>query len=139
MIQFYFLSIFCNIVAGYVLISNKSKKEQDADNNAIGAALSTNKDTLHLILGILSIITGLFKLLSAVQGDVPVIGDLIPALFGFAAGFTLVFEYYRTIATVDADKYDALELFLAHNKRRIGFLAIGSGILHFLFPQALLI
>jgi hypothetical protein len=142
MIQFYFLSIFFNAAAGYMLIRDNNKKEQPPmeDHGTEGAQhWSTQNDTLRLILGILSVITGLFKLLSAVQGDVPVIGDLIPALFGFATGFILIFEYHKKTAVIDLDKHILLELFLVQNKRRIGFLAIGSAILHFLFPQALLI
>jgi uncharacterized membrane-anchored protein len=139
MIQFYFLSIFCNAAAGYILFSSNSKENQNAMDNTIGAMLSMNKDTLCLILGILSIITGFFKLLSAVQGDIPVIGDLFPALLGVAVGFILVFEYYRKRATIKSNTYGILAVFIDHNKKWIGFLAIMSAILHFLFPQALLI
>lgn len=139
MIQFYFLSIFCNAMAGYILFSSKSGEDQNAgDNQGIGVTLSTNKDTLLLILGILSITTGFFKLLSAVQGDIPVIGDLFPALSGVAVGFILVFEYYQKKTTIDSN-YAVLTVFIEHNKKWIGVLAMVSAILHFLFPQALLI
>ncbi|MDR0629159.1 MAG: hypothetical protein LBG24_05910 [Treponema sp.] len=99
-------------------------------------------DTLRLILGIVSIITGLFKLLSAVQGDIPVIGDLIPALSGFASGSTLVLAYYRartSFPQTSSPEITALERILDTHKRQIGFLALGTAVLHFLFPQALLI
>lgn len=125
-----------------MLIRDKPKNkpmgidDQDADT---AQALSAKPDTLRLVLGILAAITGLFKLLSVVQGDVPVIGDLIPALCGFAAGFVLIFEYYRQTAPAEADSHVLLNLFLDQNKRRIGFLALGSAGLHFLFPQALFI
>jgi uncharacterized membrane-anchored protein len=127
-------------VAGYILFSSNSKEDQNAmDNHTLEAMLSTNKDTLYLILGILSIITGFFKLLSAVQGDIPVIGDLFPALFGAAVGFILVFEYYRKKTTIKSNTYEILAVCIDHNKKWIGLLAIMSAVLHFLFPQALLI
>ncbi|MHB9292541.1 hypothetical protein Holit_01642 [Hollandina sp. SP2] len=139
MIQFYFLSIFCNAVAGYTLIC---RKEPDAptQGNTINGTL--DHDTLRLILGIVSIITGLFKLLSAVQGDVPVIGDLIPALSGFISGSMLVLAYYRTrtsLPQTGSPGITDLERILVTHKRQIGFLALGTAALHFLFPQALLI
>ncbi|MDR2483814.1 MAG: hypothetical protein LBD55_00270 [Treponema sp.] len=137
MIQFYFLSVLCNALAGYMLISTDEK-------SGIGAMeahlkISPGDDTFRLVLGIVAIITGFFKLLSVIQGDIPVVGDLIPAVFGFASGSILVFAYYRKTSTIDSDTHTLLELFLAYHKKRIGFLAIGAAILHFLFPQALLI
>lgn len=139
MIQFYFLSIFCNAVAGYMLIH---KKEPGTQKNDITYVV--DHDTLRLILGIMSITTGLFKLLSAVQGDVPVIGDLIPALVGFTSGSALVFEYYRARSNLPQTSMDSpvpttMERLFVMHKKQIGFLALGTAVLHFLFPQALLI
>jgi hypothetical protein len=138
MIQFYFLSIFCNAVAGYMLLC-REEPDTPTQGNAINGGLEP--DTLRLILGIVSIITGLFKLLSAVQGDVPVIGDLLPALSGFASGALLVFAYYRarTNLKTGSPEITGLERILGTYKRQIGFLALGTAVLHFLFPQALLI
>jgi hypothetical protein len=139
MIQFYFLSILCNAVTGYMLIC-REEPDTSTPGNAINGAL--DHDTFRLLLGILSIITGLFKLLSAVQGDVPVIGDLIPALSGFASGSLLVLAYYRTrrsFSQTGSPEMMGLERILGTHKRQIGFFALGTAVLHFLFPQALLI
>ncbi|MDR1986636.1 MAG: hypothetical protein LBP88_06655 [Treponema sp.] len=142
MIQFYFLSIFCNAAAGYTLICRKEPDTRTQGNTIKGAFFPWEHDTLRLILGIVSIITGLFKLLSAVQGDVPVVGDLIPALSGFASGSMLVLAYYRThtsLPETGSPGITDLERILVTHKRQIGFLALGTAALHFLFPQALLI
>jgi uncharacterized membrane-anchored protein len=120
------------------------KKEPDTSTQKNDINYVVEHDTLRLILGIVSIITGLFKLLSVVQGDVPVIGDLIPALSGFASGSALVFEYYRARSSLPQTSMDApvpttMERIFVMHKKQIGFLALGTAVLHFLFPQALLI
>jgi uncharacterized membrane-anchored protein len=136
MIQFYFLSILFNAVAGYILSIDRKEDEGSLDT---GLKFSFRNDTFRLVLGILTMVVGLLKLLSSTQGDIPVIGDLIPAVVGFGAGFTLIFEYYNSRSALNTEKTDKLALFLEHNKKWIGFIAIASAALHFLFPSVLLL
>ncbi|MDR3170243.1 MAG: hypothetical protein LBU17_01300 [Treponema sp.] len=124
MVQIYFMSILFNGVAAYILIRDP------------GAFYN---DTNRLVIGVLTMVTGLLKLLSAVEGDVPVLGDMFPASAGLAAGFMLIFEYYRKKSTMDSETARKIEGFLNFNKKWIGFLVLGSAALHFLFPQALLL
>jgi uncharacterized membrane-anchored protein len=138
MIQFYFLSILFNAVSGYVLgIEQKEDSSLAAGSLETGLRFSFRNDTFRLILGVLTMITGLLKLLSASQGDVPVVGDLVPAVVGFGAGFTLLFEYYDKKSTLNSEKTEKLGRFLDHNKKWIGFIALASAALHFLFPSVL--
>ena len=51
--------------------------------------------TLQLVVGILSFLTGLMKLLSPIQYDIAIIGDLVPALAGIAAGAVLLLDWYQ--------------------------------------------
>lgn len=134
MIQFYFLSIIFNAAAGYCLITGG-----DDGNAAMETSLlsSIQNETFRLILGILAGVTGLLKLLSSVQGDIPVVGDLLPALVGFLTGFILLFEYYRSRAAITSELSEKIEGLLGKNKRWIGFLALASAGLHFLFPTVL--
>ncbi|MDR1597252.1 MAG: hypothetical protein LBR99_06065 [Treponema sp.] len=134
MIQFYFLSILLNGLLGYILITNPGDEDTSLDT---GFRFSLKNETCRLILGILTIVIGFLKVLSAVQGDVPVIGDLVPALAGFLAGFVLVFEYYRSRSTLEPEHTEKIEHLLMHNKKWIGFLALVSAGLHFLFPSVL--
>jgi uncharacterized membrane-anchored protein len=134
MIQFYFLSIFFNAVSGYVLAMESQKEDSVVE---AGSQFSLDNETIRLILGILTLVSGLLKLLSAIQGDIPVIGDLLPAVFGLLAGFILVFDYYRTKASVESEKSALIERILIKNKRWIGFVTIASAVLHFLFPSVL--
>ncbi|MDR2740234.1 MAG: hypothetical protein LBB68_10455 [Treponema sp.] len=134
MIQFYFLSILLNGLSGYVLITDSDDGDAGLDT---GFRLSFKNETCRLILGILTIVIGFLKILSVVQGDVPVIGDLIPALAGFLAGFALVFEYYRSRSTLEPEHTEKIETLLVHNKKWIGLLALVAAGLHFLFPSVL--
>jgi hypothetical protein len=136
MIQFYLLSILCNAAAGYLLIREDDPKDSFIES---GFRFSPDNETFRLILGIMTILTGLLKLLSAVQGDLPVIGDLVPALTGFAAGGTLILEYYQNRSLVDSGAAEKPGGALIKNKRLIGFVSLTAAALHFLFPSVLLL
>ncbi|MDR1618980.1 MAG: hypothetical protein LBS06_08070, partial [Treponema sp.] len=100
MIQFYFLSILFNLVSGYLLVTDRPEAEESVESSL---KFPVNSGTLKLILGILTALTGLLKLLSSVEGDVPVAGDLLPALTGMVAGVVLVFSYYREQSTLETE------------------------------------
>jgi hypothetical protein len=134
MIQFYFLSILFNALAGYALAKNTG---DDAVNLDTGFRFSLNNETCRFILGAATILTGLLKILSSVQGDVPVIGDIVPALAGFLAGFVLVFEYYRSHSTIEPEHTEKIEQVLIHNKKWVGFFALTAAVLHFFLPSVL--
>ncbi|MDR0760614.1 MAG: hypothetical protein LBF74_11000 [Treponema sp.] len=134
MIQFYFLSILFNGLTGYIL---SIEQKEDEDSLEGGIKLSFRNGTFRLVLGVLTIVTGLLKLLSSTRGDIPVIGDIVPAIVGLGAGFILIFEYYNTRSALNTEKSEKLALFLEHNKRWMGFIALASAALHFLFPSVL--
>jgi hypothetical protein len=80
------------------------------------------------------------KILSVVEGDVPVIGDLFPSLTGLLAGFVLIFEYYRGRISVEiTDRVEKVDRLLVANKKIIGGAALVASVLHFLFPRVLLL
>jgi hypothetical protein len=132
MIQFYFLSILLNGLTGYILGFTGDEPEGTA---ASVPGFSLNNNTFRLVLGILITLTGLLKLLSPM--DIPIIGDLLPALLALAAGFVLFFGYYRDRSTVDSEKIAGLEESIRRYKKWLGFALLASAGLHFLFPQAL--
>lgn len=135
MLQFYFLSVLLNALAGYILIS-----EDDVGVLEFKSSFSLKDETLRLVTGILSVVTGLLKILSPVEGDVPVVGDLVPAITGFLAGFVLIFEYYRGRTSLEITaNVDRIDRILVSNKKIIGVAAIIAAGLHFLFPKVLLL
>jgi hypothetical protein len=131
MMQIYFLSIFFNILAGYTLIA-----EDDKNAPEIKIGFSFKDETVKLILGILAMAAGVLKLLSPAEGGLILLGDLFPALTGFAAGFILSFEYYQKRKTIsDAiEKKASFVEFLLQNRKIAGIAAIATAILHFIFP-----
>ncbi|MCL2208631.1 MAG: hypothetical protein FWC19_01050 [Treponema sp.] len=134
MIQLYFLSIICNTLAGYILF---------ADDNGIvddKVKISINNPTFQLILGIVSIATGILKILSPSIGGFPIIGDLVPATAGIVSGFMLIFGIYRKNNSSDLvtkGSLDALAVSLLKYNKPIGIGLFFTAILHFLFPAAL--
>jgi hypothetical protein len=134
MIQFYFLSILLNGLSGYALTRNT---DDDAIVLDAGFRFSLYNETCRLILGAATILMGLLKILSSLRGDVPVIGDIIPALASFLAGFILVFEYYRSRSTLEPEHTEKIEQVLIHNKKWVGYFAMAAAVLHFFLPSVL--
>jgi len=135
MLQFYFLSVLLNALAGYILFTGDEKGVLEFKGN-----LSLKDETVRFVIGILTALTGLLKLLSPVKGDVPVIGDLVPAIMGFLCGFALIFEYYRNRSSVEVtDRTERIDRILVSNKKIIGIAGIVAAILHFIFADVMLL
>jgi len=135
MLQFYFLSVFLNVLAGYILFFWDDGIHSEGKNDFF-----PKNDTFLLIVGILSAFTGLIKLISPIGGKLPVIGDLIPSAVGLLCGFVLLFGYYRRRTSIsDTEQTEKIEGMLAGNKRMLGTLAFITAVLHFLFPRVPLI
>jgi hypothetical protein len=134
MLQFYFLSVLCNALTGFVLFKN-----EDPEPDEPRFRLSVRNGVFRLVLGLLTCLTAILKILSAVPGDFRIIGDLVPALLGFFAGFILVFSYYRSHSDLESEKSDQFASFFEKNQRWIGIVALSSALLHFLFPTVTLL
>jgi len=135
MIQFYFLSILLNALAGYILFTGDDGNVLEFKND-----FSMKDETFKLVVGILTAVTGLLKLLSPVEGDVPVVGDLVPAIAGLLAGFLLIFGYYQNRSTMEPSEHaEKIDRILMKNRKIIGVLALIAAVLHFLFPKVLLL
>jgi hypothetical protein len=134
MIQFYFLSILLNGLSGYALTRSAGDDPLVMDT---GFRFSLYNETCRFVLGAATIVMGLLKILSSVQGDVPVVGDIIPALAGFLSGFVLVFEYYRNRSTLEPEHTEKIEQVLIHNKKWVGYFALVAAVLHFFLPSVL--
>jgi hypothetical protein len=150
MIQLYFLSVFFNGLAGYLLVSDSNDPAWDNKEFDDTGTFSLHNETFRLILGILTAITGLLVLLSPytvliikdgipISRGIPVIGDLVPSLVGIAAGFSLIWSFYRNRSTLSGGKLEQLGETFLKNKKLLGIAVLAVAGLHFLFPQALLL
>lgn len=122
MLQFYFLSILFNLLAGFVLINS--------EKNYLDVKL-LNEKKFRLVLGILSGLAGVIKLFVVVRTDIIILGDLLPAIAGIAGGIALLIHE-------DNEKLPdwAKKVFVA-NKYLVGICCMSIAIVHFVFPGAL--
>ena len=131
MVQLYFLSILLNLLGGFGLASETMVER--ISGFRIFSDFFEGKTTLKLTVGILSFIVGVLKLLSSM--DVPVAGDLLPALANIAVGITLTLDYYKDRSEVGPS--ERLNDFFARNSSILGIVAVVIGILHFFIPRVL--
>ena len=134
MIQLYFLSIVCNSLSGYILFSGGEDGTAEKQLNLLDNPL------FHLILGIVSVVTGILKLLSPSMDKILILGDLIPSAAGIIAGFMLIFGIYRnntSSASPSEGSLDQYGINLMRFRKPIGLALIAVALIHFLFPQAL--
>ena len=133
MLQFYFLSVLLNAAAGYLLFF-----DSDSDLREFKCGFSVTEEKFRLTIGILSLLTGFFKILSPV--DIPVIGDFIPAVAGLLCGFILLIQYYRSRPTTsEPEDREKINKFLTGNRKLIAAAAMLAAALHFIFPGVLLL
>ncbi len=138
MLQFYFLSILLNCVAGFILISNKTPQ---TENESLETKIPDlfKDQTFKLVIGIMTCFTALIKLLTSFPGAVPILGDLIPSIAGFLGGIAILLDYYITHSPSEVKLNQKLETIFIANKKYIGILCILSALLHFLFPKVILL
>jgi len=136
MIQLYFLSIVLNGLTGLLLVFGDAI---EGDSTSNGFKLFLSSWGLRLVLGILAAITGILKLLSPIMNKIPILGDILPALAGLAAGFVLIFGFYRENSTRNDTEgtLDRIGDAFLHYKKAVGITLLVVAVLHFLFPTAL--
>jgi hypothetical protein len=140
MLQFYFLSVALNICSGFVLYSAKMETKSADSAGVLAALVNLSADaTLRMLFGTLSVLTGFFKLLSVAPGDVPIIGDLVPAIIGIVIGLTLLLDIYRVKPAARSRIPEGLEKIILKYKPVLGLSGIAVGLIHFLFPSVLLV
>jgi len=139
MIQLYFLSILCNGLSGYLLFAGSENANLNEGETVEKSRFSNN--TIHLVLGILSAVVGFLKLLSPNADNILILGDLLPAAGGVAAGFLLIFGIYRQssleISQDQGSSFDKLGVSFLRFRKSIGLGLLAIALLHFLFPQTL--
>jgi hypothetical protein len=136
MIQIYFFSILFNGAAGFLLFSD-TEDTKETDILKIDEFSFLRSPTVRITLGILASITGILKILAPSPGNIPVLGDILPALAGIFSGFILLFEFF-TRSSSGASVPSSLQTVL-RMKKRIGIGVMIIAALHLIFPGALLL
>jgi hypothetical protein len=132
MLQFYFLSIFANILASLTLMSDYLAEKFEAFLPFKELFARKNVKTT---IGIAAFVVGFLKLLLPVQ--TVVVGDLLPALAGLAMGAGLILGILRERANVSAETVDNLEKTVMTYRVPLGIAGLVISALHFLLPRAL--
>lgn len=135
MLQFYFLSILTNAVTGCILFF--TDENDDSKAGAFYQVLKNEK--FSLVMGVVTFVTGFFKLLTVVPGDVPVVGDLIPAVCGLLGGFALLYYYYSSKSEKGLTSPKFLQKIILEGKKYLGLVCMIAAGLHFIFPAVLFI
>ena len=136
MVQFYFLSIFVNFIGGLLLASetiNKQFTKLDSLQELFKAP------TYLLTFSIVSGVTGVFKIISVYSGDVPVIGDLIPAVLSILISFYLFCSYQTEKNGVVPGFLEKINSLIVKYKSILGIVSITVSLLHFFFPGVIFI
>ena len=151
MLQFYFLSILLNIVAGLVFIyagkgngdetslvlSDSDDFNPETDDLNFDAEASSSEKKSSKKENLKNALTGLMKLLSPIQYDVAVVGDLIPALAGLAAGAVLLLDWYQERSEVELPLPEMIQNIYTGGRKYLGIFCIIAAVLHFIFPLVL--
>jgi len=135
MYQIYLLSVLTNVLAG-VALSVGGMDEKLHLSSVFNRELMQN-DGFRLGLGIVTFVVGFFKLLSVSEGDVPVVGDILPAISGLVLGMILLLQYYRGRSNVSSPFVDTIDNIFGKNSAVFGTVGILIGILHFLLHRVL--
>lgn len=149
MAQFYFLSILLNIIAGLILVygvnladREDSPDEIEDDGSSFKKSINDfgiNSASFRLIVGVLCVFTAIMKILSVFRNDIPVVGDLVPALAGFLAAASILLEYFVSSASEDGVVSDQAQKFFIDSRKYIGYFCFVAAVLHFIFPQVILL
>ena len=114
MIQFYLLAVIMNILGG-IFMAAPMLQEKVPVLQSLQEALKINIAS-RIILIILSLVVGIFKLLSVTRGDVAVVGDLLPAIGLLVMAVVFFLDYYTEQSEVRSSFIESLQKIFIRNK-----------------------
>jgi hypothetical protein len=131
MLQFYFLSITSNFIAGMVLSSDWLAKRLGAIAS-LTAGLSSRR--AKLICGLAVLLVGFGTLFVPAEGPL-VIGDLFPSMVGMAMGIALLFEVFKQDALFPNETVERADRVPVGYRTTLGVLGLAAAVLHFFLPE----
>lgn len=134
MMQFYFLSVLINCIAGLAMLFAQTEDEK------YKFFYFVKNPKFKLITGLLSCIISLITLFGSYEGSWIILGDLIPSLTGLLAGFTLLYSFYLDKKTLETEeKEKKFQNFFMSNQKYFGVTCLVAALLHFLFPKVIIL
>ncbi len=168
MLQFYFLSVLLNIIAGLILVyasdftkgtslsaggdgsddldfsadSSEDAESQTASGEGVKIFADgsfMNDRLFRLVVGVLGLLAGVLIIISPIQNDTPVVGDLVPALANILGSLALLLEFYANKLSTDINLPFFLQGVFVTGRRYLGVFCIIAGLMHFIFPRIMLL
>jgi len=131
MLQVYFLLVVSNIVVGLMLGASFFR---DRFSSEFFTAIQNR--SVQKSFGLIAVLIGFFGLIAVLPDDLPILGNLLPALSSIIVGLAL-FIGEPSDEIVLPPWAELAHQFIYHNNGIISIIAIVFGILHFIFPTAL--
>jgi hypothetical protein len=134
MLQFYFLSVIANFLAGAAL-SAEWFSRMIPGMAGLGTAFSGRKG--RMAIGLSAIFVGVGTLFVPVNPPWP-LGDIFPSLAGMIMGVALLYEVFKQDAVFPAErgeKNDRVERLPVAYRTALGILGLAAAILHFFLPE----
>lgn len=135
MYQIYLLSVVTNLLAGAV--ASFEGLDEKLHISAVLNRELLDRAGFRLGLGIVTVVVGFLKFLTVSEGDVPVVGDLLPALAGISLGMILLLQYYKGRSDVTSPTVDKVDNVLGKNANVFGMAGVAVAVIHFLFHRVL--
>ena len=135
MVQFYFLAVCLNLVGGFVLAAPYFQERFPG----VLSFRETIYDKTAFRIGLISslLLIGILKIISVFNGDIIIVGDLLPVLMLLISGFTLLIEYISENNEAEKGFIKKMDSIFVKHSSIVGVAAIVSGALHFIFPGVL--
>lgn len=135
MLQIYFLTVLTNIVAG-LTISSKFLSTKIEGFQIFSDKMENRM--YRVILGSITLLTGLFALLNHSEASMAILGDLVPAVTAMAMGLIIIIYYFFSSEENAENKFVQTVKDLTDKYGNIlGIAGIIIGLIHFLIPTAL--
>ena len=134
MLQFYFLSVIANFLAGAALSSDWFSRKIPG---LVGLSKAFSGRRGRMAIGLSAIFVGVGTLFVPVNPPI-ILGDLFPSLAGMITGVALLFEVFKQDAVFPAErgeKNDKVERLPIAYRTALGILGLAAAVLHFFLPE----
>ena len=138
MLQFYFLSVAANFLAGTALSAEWFSRKIPG---LAGLGPGFSGRGFRMGIGLAAIFVGVGTLFVPADAHL-ILGDLLPSLAGMAMGIALLFEVFRQDAIFPAERAErndkAARLPLAY-RTALGIFGLVVAIVHFFLPERFIV
>lgn len=134
MLQIYFLTVLTNIIAGLTIAAPFLSTKIEGFQQITEKMENRN---YRVILGSVTLITGLFALLNHSTVSMAILGDLIPAITAMAMGLVLIVFYFFSDDEDTSKIVKSIKEVSEKYGNILGITGIIVGIIHFIIPTAL--